>query len=296
MTVEQRFTNALIFVLLALTWGSSFILMKKGLIVFDGVQVALLRVVFATLFILSFGWRKLKNFQKKDLPALSIVALFGNGIPYILFAWALMYIDSSIGGITNSLTPLFTLIVGSIIFKTRVRFLQILGIALGLFGAIYMINPGENAALGDNWPYALLPIAAAVMYGVGINTINAKLQHLDSISITLLALVIAGIPAIIALFTLTDFVHLVTSDERALMSMGYILILGVMGTGLAIILFNYLIKKSSALYAASITYLVPMVALAWGVADGELLTSAHLIGMVSILSGIYLVNAHKKKA
>ncbi len=270
--------------------------MKKGLEAFDGMQVALLRLVFATLFILGIGWRRLKNFRKADAPALTLVALFGNGLPYILFAWALMYIDSSIGGITNSLTPLFTLIVGSIMFKTRVRILQILGIAMGLMGAIYMINPTENVALGDNWPYAILPVLASMMYAVGINTINAKLQHLDSITITLLALVIAGVPAAIGLFFFTDFIYILNTDPKAWSSVGFVLILGVMGTGLAIILFNYLIKKASALYAASITYLVPIVALAWGAADGEILTWAHIIGILGILSGIYLVNAYKKRA
>ncbi len=225
-----------------------------------------------------------------------MVGLLGNGLPYILFAWGLTHIDSSIGGITNSLTPLFTLIVGATIFKvSTIRPLQLIGIAMGIFGAYYMLDPANNAALGENWPYALLTVAASMMYAFGVNTISAKLQHLDSITITLLALFIVGVPAVISLFLFTDFTQIVQQDPNALASLGYISILGIMGTGFAIILFNYLIKNASTLYAVSITYAVPIVALGWGVLDGEQLTIAHIIGIVAILSGVYLVNYKKMK-
>lgn len=294
MSRNQPVTNAAIFVLLALTWGSSFILMKKGLIAFDAIQLALLRLAFAMLFITSIGWNKWKFFKKKDLPAILMVGFFGNGIPYLLFAWALQYIDSSIGGITNSLTPLFTLIVGAIAFKRWIRPIQIIGVALGLLGAIYLINPSGNEAMDANWPYALLTVLASFFYSISINTVNAKLSHLDSISITLFAITIVGLPSTIALFLFTDFVGVLQTDSYALASMGYISILGLLGTGLAILLFNYLIKKASPMYAASITYLVPAVALGWGALDGEPITWNHLVGFAAILSGIYLVNAGKK--
>lgn len=291
---NQPLINAGIFVLLALTWGSSFILMKKALISFDGVQVALLRVTFAMLFILSIGWKRLSRFRRKDLPAILLVGFFGNGFPYVLFAWALMHIDSSIGGITNSLTPLFTLVVGSILFRQRIRLLQFIGIIIGILGAYYLLNPANNTTLGENWPYAMLTVLASFMYSIGINTINSRLQHLDSITITMLALTVVGIPAVIGLFAFTDFTTIVAEDSNVVSSLGYVLILGVMGTGFAIILFNYLIKKASALYAVSITYLVPVVAILWGVADGEIITTNHIFGILAILSGIYLVNANKK--
>lgn len=295
MKPNQPLINLSIFILLALTWGSSFILMKKGLVAFDGIQVALLRVILAMLFILSFGWKKLANFKKEDTPAFLLVGFFGNGLPYVLFAWSLMYIDSSIAGIANSLTPLFTLIAGALIFKNPIRRLQVMGIALGMFGAYYLLNPGGNSALGENWTWALLPVVASMMYAIGINTINAKLQHLDSITITLVALTIVGVPALIGLLFFTDFIHIMQTDEAAWRSLGYISILGVLGTGLAIILFNYLIKKASALYAVSITYLVPAVAILWGFIDGEIITQNHIFGILAILSGIYLVNAKKLK-
>lgn len=235
------------------------------------------------------------KYKAKDTPAILAVGLLGNGLPYILFAWALMHIDSSVGGITNSLTPLFTLIVGAIWFKIPLRRIQALGILIGLFGAIYMLNPSENTALGENWPYALLTVLASLMYAFGINTIQSKLQHLDSISITMYALTIVGIPSFIILFAFTDFLHLMQTDANALMSLMYVGILGILGTGLAIILFNYLIKKASALYAASITYLVPIVAMGWGMIDGEQMTIAHILGISAILTGVYFVNYKKRK-
>lgn len=291
---NQPIINGSIFLLLALTWGSSFILMKLGLRSFNGVEVALLRISLATCFITIVGWRSYRLLKWKDLPAILLVGYFGNGIPYVLFAWALMKVDSSIIGITNSLTPLFTLLVGVLLYKNRMRPLQIIGVLLGLFGAIYLINPGNNAALGDNWIYALLGILASFMYSIGINTISAKLQHLDSISITTFALSIVGIPAAIGLLLFTDFLQIMQTDELAWQSVGYISILGLMGTGLAIVLFNYLIKNASPLFAVSITYLVPIVAIGWGALDNEPITANHAVGIVSILIGVFLINKKRR--
>lgn len=268
--------------------------MKLGLRSFNGVEVALLRISLATCFITIVGWRSYRLLKWKDLPAILLVGYFGNGIPYVLFAWALMKVDSSIIGITNSLTPLFTLLVGVLLYKNRMRPLQIIGVLLGLFGAIYLINPGNNAALGDNWIYALLGILASFMYSIGINTISAKLQHLDSISITTFALSIVGIPAAIGLLLFTDFLQIMQTDELAWQSVGYISILGLMGTGLAIVLFNYLIKNASPLFAVSITYLVPIVAIGWGALDNEPITANHAVGIASILIGVFLINKKKR--
>lgn len=268
--------------------------MKLGLRSFNGVEVALLRISLATCFITIVGWRSYRLLKWKDLPAILLVGYFGNGIPYVLFAWALMKVDSSIIGITNSLTPLFTLLVGVLLYKNRMRPLQIIGVLLGLLGAIYLINPGNNAALGDNWMYALLGILASFMYSIGINTISAKLQHLDSISITTFALSIVGIPAAIGLLLFTDFLQIMQTDELAWQSVGYISILGLMGTGLAIVLFNYLIKNASPLFAVSITYLVPIVAIGWGALDNEPITANHAVGIVSILIGVFLINKKRR--
>lgn len=288
--------NAGLFLLLALTWGSSFILMKRGLDAFDAVTLALLRISIATLFIMAIGFRRFVRLKSKDVRFILLVGFLGNGLPYLFFAIALAHIDSSIGGITNSLTPLFTLVVGAVMFRTPLRPLQIFGVILGLLGAVYLINPSGNAALDDNWPYALLTVLAAFLYAVSISTIKAKLQHLDSISITLFSISSVGIPAILALFLFTDFTQVLTTHELALPSLGYITILGIAGTGLAIILFNYLIKMASAMYAASITYFVPIVALGWGALDNEPITFNHLFGILAILGGIYLVNFAKIRA
>lgn len=295
MKSNQPIINAGIFVLLALTWGSSFILMKFGLKSFNGVEVALMRISFAMLFILMIGYKSFKKLRKKDLPAIVLVGFFGNGIPYALFAWAIMHIPSSVAGIMNSLTPLFTLIVGVILYKNPIRKFQVIGVLLGLFGAVYLIQSSNSQAIGGDAIYAILPIIASMMYAIGVNTISAKLQHLDSVTITTFALTVVGIPALISIFLFTDIVETLQTDPIAMASTGYIAILGLMGTGIAIILFNYLIKNASTLYAVSITYAVPIIAVGMGALDDEPITWSHLIGIVTILIGVFLINFKKYK-
>lgn len=264
--------------------------MKFGLKSFNGLEVALMRVCFAMFFTALIGWKSFKKFRRKDLPAIITVGLFGNGLPYIFFAWSIMFIPSSVAGIMNSLTPLFTMVVGIALYKSPIKFLQILGVLMGLFGAVYLIQSnGVSTSQGD-MRYAILPILASFMYAISVNTISAKLQHLDSVSITTLALAIVGIPSLIGLVFFTDVVSTFSIDERAISSAGYIAILGVMGTGIAIILFNYLIKKASPLYAVSITYVVPIIAVGMGALDDEPITPEHFIGILSILIGVFLIN------
>lgn len=282
----------LLFALLAAIWGSSFILMKYGLLSFSYSQIGMIRISFAFWFTFIIAFRRLKLLRKKDIGPLVVVGLCGNAIPYILFPLAVTRLDSGLVGILNSLVPLFTLIIGVVFYKTKVGLPSVIGILIGLAGAVWLLIPGMEVDV-TKLQYGLLPIIATVCYAISINTVSTRLKHLDSLSITLLSLLFVGIPATIYVFS-TDFLHIMKADERAWTSLGYIAILGMIGSSLAVIIFNYLIKNTDSLFAASVTYAIPVVALLWGVFDGENIGWEHLIGMVAILLGVYVVNARRK--
>lgn len=277
-----------LFILLALIWGSSFILMKRGLQSFSFAQIGMIRIASAWIFTLFIAFPRLRRWKKRDTLPSSIVGYFGNAIPYILFPLAVTRLDSSLVGILNSMVPLFTLIIGLIWFGVHVRWIGITGILLGLAGAMWLLLPGIQLN-PDNLIYGLLPILATIFYAISINTINSKLVHLDSLSITLFSTTTAGPPALIYVLS-TDFFEIMKNDPNAWVNLGYVILLGVLGTSLAVILFNILIKGTSSLFAASVTYAIPLVALLWGVWDGESVGWGHLTGMLLILAGVYLVN------
>lgn len=277
-----------LFILLAIIWGSSFKLMKLGLHSFSYSQIGMLRISLAFLFTLIIGFKYLKFLNKKNWFPLFIVGVFGNGLPYVLFPLAVSKIDSSLVGILNSLVPMFTLIIGLIWFRLRIKWVGILGIFLGLAGAVWLLMPGLKID-PDTLMYGSFPIIATICYAISINTINSKLKDLGSMPITLLSLLFCGVPAILYMLG-TDFLEIMATDENAWESFSYVLILGVVGSSVAVILFNYLIKNSGSIFAASVTYAIPIIALFWGLYDREDIGIQHALGMVTILIGVYLVN------
>ncbi len=288
MNFFKRHLVWFIFIGLALVWGSSFILMKRGLESFHFLEVGAFRLAIAFWFTAIIGYKKFELFKRKDLWPLFVVGILGNGLPYMLFPVAITKIDTSVVGVVNSLVPLFTLVIGIIAFKNYVKRIQIIGIVVGFLGAVVLINPSGNS-LGPHWYYVFFAVAASLCYALSINTISNKLSHLDSLSITLLSLMFVGIPATVFLI-FNGSIARVAVDSIAFYNLGYIVILGVLGTSIAVILFNHLIKKSTTVFAASVTYYIPIIAILWGWIDGENVGLSTLVGVILILTGVYLVN------
>lgn len=279
----------IIFISLVLVWGSSFIIMKYALMGFSAVQIGAARIIFACLFTSIFAFKSIREFCKTDILHLIIVAFLGNSIPYILFPLAINHIPSGIVGITNSMTPLFTLIVGIIAYKRKLKPLKFLGVFIGLIGTLILINPfSSNSVVGNNWPYILMALCAAACYGISINSIS-KLNHLSPQAITLFALIGASIPSIFILI-FTDFSSTIFLKSDILIPFLALAFLGIFGTSLSMVVFNKLISITTPIFAASTTYVIPIVALAWGIIDGESLLLNHFLGMVVILLGVRIVN------
>ncbi|MBD79141.1 MAG: EamA family transporter [Crocinitomicaceae bacterium] len=280
---------------LAIVWGSSFILMKRGLEFYSSIQVAEYRLFVAGISLLPIALRHLNKFPKKRKQQLGIlfVALFGNFFPAFLFAEAQTKLPSGVTGMLNSLVPLFALIIGLIVFRTKSGINQFLGVALGLVGAITLIYFTSNGELGNiPFSYSLMVVSATVCYAISVNTIKAWLHEVPSVLITAFAFVFLGPFVTVGLFV-EDFWSLPFSSTAHMGALGYLTILGVVGTGAAVLLFNQLIKFTSALFASSVTYLIPIVALAWGILDGESISLFQLAGLLLILGGVYLVSVRK---
>lgn len=282
--------NWIIFIALALTWGSSFILMKRGMDAFSSSQVAAMRISMAFLFLLPLAVKHYSKELWSNWKAAAGMGIFGNLLPAFLFTKAETMISSALTGMLNSLTPVFTLITGLIIFRVRVTTLQVIGILIGLAATIGLLQVGNGGDGSTNVVYGGgLVLLATIGYGFSVNIIKSKLSHLNAISITLLALSIVGPVALIYLFT-TDFVHVLKTHPHAMESLGYVAILAVFGTALSVIVYNILIRDAGTLFAASVTYAIPIVAMMWGVFDGEQVTWMHALFILGILSGVWMVN------
>lgn len=283
-----------ILVALSIIWGSSFILIKKGLLYFDPITVGSLRVVITFLFLLPLALIRIRRHDLKSLSWLALAGIVGNLIPAFLFAKAQTGIDSATAGMLNSLTPLFTMVVGILVFGIQIKPIQLLGVLIGLAGAIGLIRISGGNNFTFNIYYAAFVIVATVMYAINVNLIKAKLNHIDSLSITSIAFFMAGLPALVLLLLFSDFKTVVTETIDWHIGLAYITVLAIVGTGLAMIAFNKLIKMNSPVFASSVTYLMPVVALMWGVIDGEHFNLEYLLWIAMIIGGVLLVNQNRK--
>jgi len=287
--MQDKYKRWVFLIFLSLIWGSSFILMKRGLESFTAVQVGALRVSIASTILLVFGFKHLRIISKKNIVQLFLAGLLGNFLPAFLFAKAETQLDSGITGILNSLVPLFTVIVGIYVFKIKVRSKQVIGILIGLIGTVILIVKGANINTNTNYYYVFFVIAATVSYSVNSNLIKKYLNNEKALSITVSAFAIFLIPSLIILFS-TGFFSDYTFQTSQNISLFYVSILAIVGTAMSVAIFNQLIKISSPVFATSVTYLIPIVAVAWAIFDGESLHWIQLLGTAIILSGVYLVN------
>lgn len=291
-TAHRKGIPFLILFVLALTWGSSFILIKKGLMYYSAMEVGALRIVIAFMFFIPLLSKHLRKIRKKHVPYLLIVGLIGSTAPAFLFAIAETGIDSSLAGILNSLTPLFTFIISFGLFKYEAKWFNAAGLALALAGAMGLIIVSGDGNISFNFHYASFVIIATVCYAINVNVIKYKLTDLNNITIVTVGFFIAGIPTLIYLLLFSPFLNTLSTPD-ALKGLGYIAILGIVGTSLALMIFYYLIKLKSTVFASSVTYLIPVVAVIWGVIDGETFRVSYFLWISLILYGIYLVNTKK---
>jgi drug/metabolite transporter (DMT)-like permease len=290
VTEKQTRTRAYVLLgILALIWGTSFILIKQGLKVFAADEVGALRVSAACLFLLPMALRQVKTLQRSDYWKLFASGMMGIFLPAFLFAAAQTHMESAVAGILNTLTPLFTMIIGAIVFRQRFALNAIAGILLGLIGALTLSLSRNGNVTGFN-AYALFIVLGCLSYGCNLNFTKFKLPHLKSTTITSVALLLIGPLALVYLLQFTDFTMKLTHIAGGWRAAGFVVLLGLMSTSIATLLFNELVKLRGPMFTSSVTYLLPIVGLFWGFIDGEDLGTGHFIGLAAIMVGVYLAN------
>ena len=279
--------------LLAFIWGSSFILIKKGLVGFTPLQLGSLRIIITALLLFLVGFKSLKNLPKNTLKWIVISGFLGTFFPAFLFAYAETEIDSAIASILNSIVPINTIVFGFLAFKMHSSKRQILGVLTGFIGTFLLITNGASINPNQNYWYAFLVIIATVMYAFSINIIKRHLQNVSPIAIAVGNFAIIIIPAFIVLIFSGFFTSQVIQGPDFTMSLFYIFLLSLFGTAIAKVLFNNLVQISTPIFASSVAYIMPIIAVSWGVLDGESFGLWQGVATVIILLGVYLANSKR---
>lgn len=278
--------------LLSLIWGSSFILIKKGLVGLTDYQLGSLRIVLTSLFLFAVGFKSIRQIKKRDWKWVAISGMVSSFFPPFLFAMAQNHIDSAIASILNSLTPLATAIVGILFFQIVATKRQVLGVFIGLIGTILLIIAGAQIHQGQEYVYSFLILLATMGYAFNVNIIKRHLSHVSALAVTTGNFVFIVLPALVILIW-TGFFQTVFDSPEMQKAVGFVAILSLFGTAFAKVVFNKLVQIASPVFASSVTYTMPIVAVLWGVFDGERFSVIQLFAAIVILIGVYLSNKRK---
>jgi drug/metabolite transporter (DMT)-like permease len=286
--MDKKLINLAIFCILSIIWGSSFVLMKEGLTALSAYQVASLRMLSSGLILLPFAISAFNKIPKEKMGIVFLSGFIGNFIPAYLFCIAETNIDSSLAGILNSLTPLFTILVGLSFFKTTINKQKMIGVIIGFIGLCFLFAAGKNISF-QNLSFASLVLVATFFYGLNVNMVGKYLKNIRAIDIVSVAFAFLIIPSTLILYLTGYFsmpFHEISFQKATLAG----IVLGVVGTSIASILFYMLIKRSSIVFASMVTYGIPIIAVAWGVYFGESITLLQIGSLFIILAGVYIVN------
>lgn len=279
---------------LAIIWGSSFILMKRGLVGLDAYQLGALRISLTGIFLFIYNFKSIFDIPKNKWKWILVTAILSTFIPVFLFAIAQTKINSSVVSILNSLVPVFAMVIGALFFRSKILNRQIFGVLIGLLGTVILILSRSAIGESQNSLYGVLVIIGSMGYAMNINILKYYMQDVNAVSITVGNFLLLFIPSIVILYFTSFFSNESINDPIIQKSIGYVAILSLFGTAIAKVLFNQLIKISSPVFSASVTYLIPIVAVIWGVFDGETFNMNQIFGVFAIMIGVYLVNRKRK--
>jgi drug/metabolite transporter (DMT)-like permease len=291
MAEKRKIWHWLALLILSLIWGTSYILMKKGLESFSPYQVGALRIVITFICLLPVALKHFHHLNKTNILSIIIIGLFGSVIPAFLFPLAETKISSSLAGMINSLSPVFILVFGITIYKRKAIGSQIAGVFLGLFGAAGLLYTGSFTFN----LYGLLVVLATILSGISSNEVS-KVKELNGIKITALSFFVTSPLAII--YLLFSDLSVPFHTENWVRNLSYIGILAVLGSAVALVIYYLLIRDTSPIFASSVTYFIPIVATLWGLADNEQFYSSMLISIIFIFAGVFIINRpdfYKKK-
>jgi drug/metabolite transporter (DMT)-like permease len=290
--LPKSFAGWLLFILLSVIWGSSFILMKAGMKTLSAYQVATLRILSAAIVLLPFAAKAIKNIQRNKISYIIFSGLFGSFFPAYLYCIAETRIDSSLAAILNSLTPIFTIIVGVSFFKFKASPKKIIGVIIGFIGLVLLLFATKEKIYFNDILYSLLVVIATVSYALNVNIVSHYLHNTSSLQIASLAFSFLLIPALLILIV-TGYFDLPLLNTANFTSTLAAVTLGIIGTAIASVLFYMLVKKEGPLFSSLVTYGIPVIAVVWGFIYGERITFAEIGCLAIILCGVCIVNMSK---
>ena len=290
--MENKNLKWIYLLILSFVWGSSYILIKKALIGLSPLQVGSLRTIISTVLLLAIGYSSLKSIPRDKWKWILITGLV-SFIPPFLFAYAQTEIDSALAAILNSLTPLATLLIGVGFYRFKIDSKQISGVIIGLIGSVLLMYQGSVINPDQNLLYVFFIIFASVLYAVQVNLLKVHLQDVSAVAITVGNFIFI-FPLAVVIFLMSDYKQIDINDEDVKVALFCLLILSIIGTVFAKILFNKFVQIASPVFASSVTYTLPIVALFWGLIDGEVFTLNQFFVTVIILIGVYLANKKSK--
>ena len=291
--MENKNLKWIYLLILSFVWGSSYILIKKALIGLSPLQVGSLRTIISTVLLLAIGYSSLKTIPRDKWKWILITGLV-SFIPPFLFAYAQTEIDSALAAILNSLTPLATLLIGVGFYRFKIDSKQISGVIIGLIGSVLLMYQGSVINPDQNLLYVFFIIFASFLYAVQVNLLKVHLQDVSAVAITVGNFIFI-FPLAVVIFLMSDYKQININDKDVKVALFCLLILSIVGTVFAKILFNKFVQIASPVFASSVTYTLPIVALFWGLLDGEVFTLNQFFATVIILTGVYLANKKSNK-
>jgi len=287
--LNKNFINWLIFTLLSLIWGSSFIMMKEGLLHLSAYQVAALRIVFSGIVLLPWAIKYIRQVPRNKIGVIFLSGVLGSLLPAFLFCIAEEGIDSALAGTLNSLTPIFVIIAGALFFKSKTQGNKILGIFIALSGSLLLLFSKGHMQESKNLLYISFVVLATICYGFNVNMVYRYMKQIGSLQIAAIALSLNAIPALIVLY-FTGYFSLPLGDTGVLYSTAHSALLGIFGTAVASIIFYVLVKRAGAVFSSMVTYGIPIVANIWGIIYGEEVGWKQFGCLLLILLGVYIAN------
>jgi drug/metabolite transporter (DMT)-like permease len=273
-----------LFVSLALIWGSSFLFMAIGLDAFHPGLVTMLRVAFGASFLALIPRARATKIERSDLPTILVLAAIWVAIPFTLFPIAQQWIDSSIAGMLNGATPIFTAVIATILHRALPGPLQVTGLVLGFAGILAIALPsaggGTTAVIG-----VALIVLATLGYAVSLNMVPPLQRKYGSLPLMARIEWIA-LPMVVP-FGLVG----VAESTFAWPSLLAVTAVGILGTGLAFVLMGNLAGSVGATRASFLTYLIPVVALALGIVfRDEIVSPVAIVGAGLVIFGAILAS------
>jgi drug/metabolite transporter (DMT)-like permease len=278
--------------LLSVIWGIAYILIKYAVKVFDPLEMGMLRMSVATMVLLPIAIRDMRHFSRRDLPFLLVVGICGNLLPSVLFPLAQRTISSAEAGVLNALSPVFIVIISFLVFQRRYAWINVLGIVVGLAGAIILIVGGAGGKIDFDGKTggAMFVVVGTICYALSSNFVKQYFGHYPPKRLTAFSIVLLGLPTMLYMLAFTQVPQTIATHPDGWRAFGMVAVLGAIMTALAVVLFYRMLQLSSLVFASLVTYTAPVVVTIVALFDHEVLGWSHVAGMAVILIGVFLVN------